>query len=46
MIIFLKVVFIILNLMFLLTNSAYEKRNDKGLKMWMILQLLIMWVIL
>ncbi len=44
--IILKIVFIILDLLFLFSNTIYEKKSDKGLKMWIILQLLIMWVIL
>lgn len=44
--IILKVIFIILDLMFLFSDTAYEKKNEKGLKMWIILQILIMWVIL
>lgn len=42
----LKVIFIILDLLFLFSDTTYEKKHDKGLKMWIILQLLIMWVIL
>ena len=46
MVIILKVIFIILDLLFLFSDTAYKKKSDKGLKMWIILQLLIMWVIL
>ncbi len=42
----LKIIFMILNLPFLLSDTAYEKKNDKGVKMWIFLQLLIIWVIL
>ena len=46
MVMILKVIFIVLDLLFLFSDTAYEKKSDKGLKMWIILQLLIMWVIL
>ena len=45
MIIFLKIIFVILNLCFLFTDITYDKEHDKGIKMWIILELLILWVI-